>query len=59
MCACGCRRETKGGKWIPGDDGLTMADIFAEIGDTADLLRFVERHIGRDVPRIKRPEVKR
>ena len=59
FCACGCRQETEGGKWLSGHDSKTSSDVITELGGTENLLVFVERYLGREVPRVKRPEVER
>ncbi len=59
ICACGCGEETKGGRWVPSHDALTLSDIINAVGGTEVLLALVERNLGHPVPRVKRPEVKR
>lgn len=46
-CACGCRKMTKGGKFVPGHDTKVYRAILQHIdGDILDLKQFVEVHSG-------------
>ena len=49
VCFCGCRRLTKGGKFVPGHDSKLLSAILEAVGGIEALRKLAEDHVGRPI----------
>ena len=54
-CYCGEPLLNPYSKWITGHDGKMRGDIIQAVGGMDNLKTIVEHHLGRAIPRVRRP----